>query len=48
MGVFEKLLGLGFLECPEALIIQQQVAFPIFSGGISLTSMEVIVLIVLI
>jgi hypothetical protein len=32
MRVFEKLVGLGSLECFEAFLIHRQVAFPIFSG----------------
>jgi hypothetical protein len=42
MEVFEKLLGLGSLECLEAPLVHQQVAFPISSGGIGLISLEVI------
>jgi hypothetical protein len=44
MGIFEKLLGLGPLECPKALLIHQQVALPISSGGIGFISLEFIVL----
>ncbi len=39
MGVFEKFLGPGFLEWPKALLIQEQMVFPIsrhrfdFHGG---------------
>lgn len=33
MGVFEKLLGLGSLECPKTLLVHQQVALLISNGG---------------
>jgi hypothetical protein len=45
MGVFERFLGLGSLECPKVFLVWWHMAFPIFSGGVGLISMEVIVLI---
>jgi hypothetical protein len=45
MGFFERLLGLGSLECPKAILVLKQMAFPIFSGGIGLISLEVITLV---
>jgi hypothetical protein len=42
MGVFERLLDLGSLECPEALLIHQHVTFLISSGGVRLISSKVI------
>jgi hypothetical protein len=45
MGVFERFLGLGSLECPKVLLVLWHMFFPIFNGGVSLISMEVIVLI---
>jgi hypothetical protein len=43
MGIFERLLDWGSLECLEALLVHQHVAFPNFSGGISFISLDVIV-----
>jgi hypothetical protein len=45
MGVFERLLGLGSLECFEALLVHQHVVFPNSSGGHKVDFLEVIVLI---
>jgi hypothetical protein len=45
MGVFEKLLGLGSLECFEAFLVHLHVVFPISSGGIGLIFLEVIALV---
>jgi hypothetical protein len=45
LGVFERLLGLGLLECPEALHVCQYVALHVFSGGSGLISSEVIALV---
>ncbi len=42
MGIFEGLLDLGSLECPEAPLIHQHVTFLISSGGIRLISSKVI------
>jgi hypothetical protein len=42
MGVFERLLGLGPLECSEALLICQHVVFSIFNGGVGLIYLKVI------
>jgi hypothetical protein len=42
MGIFERFLGLGSLECPEAFLVYQQVAFPICSGVVQLISLKVI------
>jgi hypothetical protein len=44
VGVFERLLGLGSLEYPEAPLIHRHVIFPISSGGIGLIYIEVIAL----
>ncbi len=45
MRVFERLVGLGSLECLKAFLIHWQVAFPISSGGVGLISLKVIVLV---
>ncbi len=45
MIIFEKLVGLGSLECFKAFLIHQDVAFPISSGGVRLIFSEVIALI---
>jgi hypothetical protein len=42
MGVFERILGLGSLECLEALFIHQHVVPPIFNGGIRSISSKAI------
>jgi hypothetical protein len=42
MGVFERILGLGSLECPEAPFNHRHVVLPIFSGGIRFISLEAI------
>jgi hypothetical protein len=45
MRVFERLVGLGSLECLKAFLIHQQVVFPISSGGVRLIFLKVIALI---
>jgi len=45
MGILERLLGLGSLECSKVPIAYWQVAIPNFSGAIRLISLEVIALI---
>ncbi len=42
MGVFERLLGPGSLECFEAPLVCQHVALPISNGGVVLISLKVI------
>ncbi len=44
MGVFERLLGMGSLECPKAPLIHWHVAIPNYNGDIGLISLEVIAL----
>ncbi len=44
MGVFERFLGSGSLECFKAFIVHRQVAFLISSGGIRLIFLEIIAL----
>jgi hypothetical protein len=43
MGVFERLVGLGSLDCFEAPLVCEHVALPISSGGVTLISSKVIV-----
>jgi hypothetical protein len=45
MGVFKRLLGLGSLQCPKALLVHRQVALTIFIRGIGLISLNVIALV---
>ncbi len=45
MGVFERLLGLGPLECSEVVLICQHVVFSIFNEGVGLISLKVITLV---
>ncbi len=45
MGIFERLLGSGSLECLEALLVCRHVVLPVCSGGIRLISLKVIVLV---
>jgi len=45
MRVFERLVGLGSLECLKAFLIHQQVVSPISSGGVRLIFLKVIALI---
>jgi hypothetical protein len=42
MGIFERFLGSGSLECLKAFLIYQQVPLPIFSGVVGLISLKVI------
>ncbi len=45
MGIFERFLGPSSLECPKALLVRWQMAFPIFNGGIRLMSSKFIALV---
>jgi len=45
MGVFERFLGFGSLEWPKVLLVWWHMVLPISSGGVSLISMEIIVLV---
>ncbi len=45
MEIFERLLGVGSLDCLEVLLVHQQVVLPISSGGVWSISLEVITLI---